>query len=57
MASAAEQQPPESVPPQKRASGAEIAPLAAHDMQRDGAAAEVIACSALRPAPTDCCAA
>ena len=27
MASAAEQQPPESVPPQKRASGAEIAPL------------------------------
>jgi hypothetical protein len=40
MASAAEQQPPESVPPQKRASGAEIAPLAAHDMRRDGAAAE-----------------
>ena len=40
MASAAAQPPPESVPPQKRASGAEIAPLAAHDMRRDGAAAE-----------------
>ena len=37
---AAPEPPPESVPQERSASGAEIAPLAAHDMRRDGAAAE-----------------